>query len=74
MKTSIILGIFILSLTGCAKYHEGLNTANKGLDTANKETTQATEPLGKIWKLPSSMQEGFTKGYVDTPQENPYGR
>ena len=48
---------------------------NPALDTANVGAEKVGEPVGKIIKLPQSVMEGATKGYVDRPkQENPYGR
>lgn len=48
---------------------------NPALDTANVGAEKVGEPVGKVIKLPQSVMEGTTKGYVDKPkQENPYGR
>lgn len=48
---------------------------NPALDTANVGAEKVGEPAGKIIKLPQSVMEGATEGYVDKPgQENPYGR
>ena len=62
-----ILVVMTSLICGCA-------SVNKTLDKTNEAVYKASEPVGKIMKIPQSAAEGAAAGVAGGEEDNPFNR